>query len=502
MSRSRRRRTAAALALAALALSKGVAVSLFVPPFQAPDEPYHFDHVQALAEAGAAPRPDARCRAAPMFSPEVRAAVRELLQGVVFHPEVPVPPPARLSVPTSPGSRATTGCGPASIYPPVWYATAAVAYRAAYGATLLGRLLAVRWSSVAWSCLVAVAALWAGLLALGRLRDAVLYAMLVTLQPMAGVFAGVANSEVASLACSALALLAIARASRSAAPARTLVLLAGVLSVGVLGKPGFVLALPAFAALTALAVRRRARHPLALAAAVFAPAVAVAAAFALSGGERTGLYREIPTGGTLAQQLARHLAPGRLFDVWVEQYWGKLGWMDAQPGRGWYVALAAATVVAVAGVAAVRRHRTRELAIAGAVAAGTLVFVAALYGIAWRRGDLLWVEGRHVLVLFPAQAYVMARGLVALRRRLPRRVDPLAAFVVLVALADVAEAFAGARRFYGAPAWPALMRWQAAWDVPLLLPAAAVAAAITVLLLWWTTRPGRACGAGGLPASS
>src|SRR5512146_2027137 len=163
MSRGARRRLVAAAGLAILAATKGIAFSLLVPPFHGPDEPLHFDYVQALAENQTLPPPEVACRG-PMFSPEVRAAVVQIVNGVAFHPDVPVPLPATLDLPTGPGSRATAGCGPASIYPPLWYATGALAYGAAGDRPLLQRLLVVRWVSVAWGVAVVLAALALGLL--------------------------------------------------------------------------------------------------------------------------------------------------------------------------------------------------------------------------------------------------------------------------------------------------------------------------------------------------
>ncbi len=471
-----------------LALAKGLFLSLLEPPFHGPDEPYHFDHAQAIAEGGRLPPPALDCRG-PMFSEEVRAAVQSTVQGVAFHPEARLPPRDGLHWPTGPAARTTTGCGPAAIYPPLWYAAAAAAYRFAGDRPLQQRLLATRWVSVAWSGVAALAALALGILLVGPLRRALLFAVLVVLQPMAGVMNALANSESAALACAAVAFAALAAIHRRVAPRAARAVLSCALALGVLSKPGFALACPLLAALAFLALRRR-RHPLLETTALFAPAALALAAFELLGPARLGLHHEIEASGSLRDQLLhRVLAPKRLFDVWVEQVWMKHGWMDINVPRPLYLLLALATVLAAAGLYRVRLHRRRERAIALSVGGGSMLMVLALYGVAWQRGDLLWVQGRYVLVLFPAYAYLLYRGLSALSGG-PRLAW---AFGMLLALVNVAGAATAMRRFYGHGASSTLAGWQAGWGVPLLAPSGAVALALALLLLglgaWPRRRP-------------
>ncbi len=159
-----------------------------------------------------------------------------------------------------------------------------------------------------------------------------------------------------------------------------------------------------------------------------------------------------------------------------------------------YVAIASVIALAAAGYALPMRHGARDRAIAVAVAAGTALLVTMLYAIAWRRGDLLWVQGRYALVLFPAHLYVIARGLGAWRRFLPRSVDPLALFTTLLVLLHATGAVAALRRFYGAGpgGHTALLRgWESAWGAPLLVPSAAIAVVLALALIAWSAKPRR-----------
>jgi hypothetical protein len=111
-----------------LALARGVLLAGLIPPMNGPDEPAHYDYVQRLGEGRHLPVNTPDCA---WYSAENRALTAALNEPIKFRPQRPMPPLSAFRVPDREdrASRATTGCGPAGHYPPVYYASAAAAYR-------------------------------------------------------------------------------------------------------------------------------------------------------------------------------------------------------------------------------------------------------------------------------------------------------------------------------------------------------------------------------------
>ncbi len=72
----------AALLLVGVALVRGALVALVIPPFHGADEQAHFDYAERLLEARALPEPYP-CQE---YSPELRAALHQLVEPINFHP--------------------------------------------------------------------------------------------------------------------------------------------------------------------------------------------------------------------------------------------------------------------------------------------------------------------------------------------------------------------------------------------------------------------------------
>lgn len=164
------------LALIMLAyVAAGVQYARLTPPWQAPDEPAHFNYVRYVAEQGALP----------------------VLQVGDF-------PHQYLARFTNPKNTPTMSIDPLRYeawQPPLYYLLAAVVYRAAGGATTAGQLLALRLFSVALGALlIAVAYRAVAALAPGRTWLALASAAFLAAVPMhVATTAAVNNDTLAEL---------------------------------------------------------------------------------------------------------------------------------------------------------------------------------------------------------------------------------------------------------------------------------------------------------------
>jgi hypothetical protein len=453
-------RPAAHLGLAlivALPLTRGLLLAGFVPPFQGTDEPAHADYVQRLAETRHLPDAHFYCAA---YSEESRSLDRALGLPIKFRAERPVPPLAAYTPPSpaDPAARATSGCGASSTYPPLYYATAAVAWEAVHDAPFLTRLFAARLASVAWGVLTAIFAYFAGLWWFGSRRDALLLGVIVPAQPMVAFLSSVVNKDAAVFACAAAAFAGIAALQRDASLRRTrLLLLALSTLAGVLSNPSFTVHLPAIAgcAVFALGIRRRAAWT--SVAAALAPAAI--AQFAWSAYTRDAA-RELVGGATIDisawEWLSNHVfVLQRQWSVWGrQQYWLSWGWLDTDVASGYYVALAAIVALAALGFAVTWRSLSpRDRALAVAAAGASVAGIVALHGIELqylRASGMEFLQGRYILPLFPLQAAALVTGLRALGRRAGAMLDGAWAFAALLLVVNVAGLLRGLVRWYGA----------------------------------------------------
>src|SRR5207237_1411078 len=242
--------------VACLAVVRGVLLAGLTPPLNGPDEPAHFDYVQRLAEDFRLPVPKSVCAG---YSLENRFLTATLNEPIKFRPERPMPPLSAFVPPDpdQPSSRATTGCGPASTYPPLYYATAAAAYRLEHQAPYLQRLFAARLASVGWGIVTACFAFLLGIAWSGRVRDGALLGVIIAAQPMIAHLSAVVNNDAAMVAWATGAFAAVALMSREGGSRRAFVLFVISTMAGALSKPLFAFILPILGLAVAVALGPR-----------------------------------------------------------------------------------------------------------------------------------------------------------------------------------------------------------------------------------------------------
>ena len=237
----RRRIPVAGRWIALIACLNAVAWSLIVPPFQVPDETAHFYYAQYLAETGELPVQTPENR---WFSEDIGAVLA--VQGfyaVIGRSDTPVPAldadKAALQEAQRPGlDRVGHGdAATASNNPPLYYLVQDVAYAAARGADVTGRLAIMR----------LVSALMAGLTTLCVylfLREVLprsplswaVGGLAAGLQPTFAFMSSGVNNDVGLYLVSAALLLALARLFRRGLTLRRAAAVGALLGLGVLVK--------------------------------------------------------------------------------------------------------------------------------------------------------------------------------------------------------------------------------------------------------------------------
>ncbi|HET9595929.1 MAG TPA: DUF2142 domain-containing protein [Anaeromyxobacteraceae bacterium] len=445
--------------LAVAALVRGAFLAGFVPPFHGPDEPAHMDYVQRIAEHGRLPELRIHCQA---YSLEARALWDAAVKPIVFKPDRKLPDLGHPAPdPLDPRSRATTGCGPAATYPPLYYASAVPAYLARADAPFLERLFAVRLVSVAWGAAAVWALYLAGAWWFRSRRAGLLVGILGVVQPMLGFLSSVVNSDAALFACAAASFAALAVARRRPSARGPLVALGIATVAGVLSKPTFSIYLPVLGAACVAALGVRARRSWARAAAAIAPAALTAALW--SWYVRPAALEVIanPAGQLsksgldlgLRAYLRRFVFDSELFyAIWNRMYWMTWGWVDTNLDPAWYHLLFASVALAGAGVLLgwrTLRARDRGLVVLGAVAtAYAIVVMYLLEFLVMRSNGLSFVQGRYLLPLFPVHAAMLLCGYRALGARLSPLLDPAWAFVLTLVVVDLAALMRVLTRFY------------------------------------------------------
>jgi 4-amino-4-deoxy-L-arabinose transferase-like glycosyltransferase len=440
--------------VAALALARGVLVASFTPPFVAPDEPAHFDYVQRLAEYGRLPQFGAL--ACDRFSAEGKALEAGATVSIAFRPDRPFPPLASLGLPdpSDPTSRATTGCGPAAHYAPVYYGSGALGYRAFENGSLLQRVFGARLASVAWGVLTAAFAYLAGWWWFGRSRDALLLGIVTVSQPVLGFFSSVVNNDAALFAGSAASFAAVAWSRRRKESRAPLLLLAAAAAVGVLSKPTLALFLPVLAACSVCALGPERRRSWRWTALALAPAALGAAAWSVF--VRTAMRnmagtspRHLPWWNFLNDSV---LHGERLHRIWVEQYWMTWGWLDTQLAEPYYRAIVLCLSLSFLGiVVGWRRFQPHERRLIVLTAACTTYALVVLYAIereVLRRHGMPFVQGRYLLPLLPMHATVIVTGLRALSQKLTAALDAAWLFAAVLIVVDAAAIARTLVRYY------------------------------------------------------
>ena len=437
-----------ALLAGAVFVARQILLAGLTPALHAPDEQAHFDYAQHLAERRALPV----CAAnqlgvsAGAFSPEVTALLTLRVNPIVFHAELPLPSPAAPPLPEGPGARETSGCNYVSIYPPLYYAVAALGYRAASAGTLYQRIFAARLTGLFWGLATVLSAFAAGALLRGRSGDGLLVALAVGLHPMASFLFAAVNNDTAAIACASAAIACLSWLWRRPASVAPLAALAVCATAGALSKPTFLLVLPWIAAAALVIVgARRAVSWLRIAIAL-APAIAFAVLW--TWWMRDAYSARIAGAGhalSLASYLRAQLAhPQRLFFVWIQLYWMGWGWVDVLLRKPAYVLVS--IVLAAAGVGGMFKLRSgsrpeRFVLVAGAVTTAGLV--ATLHLLEWRvmqRGEVAFIQGRYALTLLVPHALMLLVGLRGLGERLRLHFDAAWIAVPLLVALDVAAA--------------------------------------------------------------
>jgi hypothetical protein len=248
------------LAVAAVAVLNAAAWSLITPAFQVPDEVAHVAYVQSLGESG---KPPANPPALTLSTEQATVmkdtgfggvpAVTSRAAGWSQQPKHDLS--VDLARPLS--RRLTISAGEAEPEPPLYYALEAIPYRAAHSATLLDRMMLMRFCS---ALLAGVTALLCFLFVRECLPARpwawTVGGLGVALVPMLGFIAGGVNPDALLYALSAALLLCVARAWRRGVTTRLALGIGALIAAGMLTKVNFYGFVPGALLGLALAARR------------------------------------------------------------------------------------------------------------------------------------------------------------------------------------------------------------------------------------------------------
>jgi len=463
----------AVLIIALAAMLNGVAWSLLAPPLQAFDEPVHVYYAQRLAVTGTVPRPIPGT----VLPDEMIAVVDHLrVYDVAGNPEAHPPwteaedkaLDRRL---TADLDRISDGAdGGVGVYPPLYYAAGALAYKATPTESLLDRMAVMRLVSCALAALTALFVCLFVRELLPRPEWAWRTAGVVAaFQPTFGFLSGVFNPDMGASAAAAALFYGLARAFRRGLTPRLAALIGLALAAGFLCKLALAGLVPG-AVLAVVLLARRSRAWRAVGAFAAAAAVPVAAYVTLNltvwdrpallgssapslanapaagappGGSESSSYLVeafvytwqvfLPRLPSMTDRAAGWPAWDRYFEGWV----GRFGWGDYEFGA--WVDAAAALVLAIllaASMALALRHgqafaarRTEWLSYA-VLCLGLLALLSySGYDYVIRTGGGAFEQGRYMLPLHGLYAALVAAGL----RGLGVRVGPVAAAVLVVA---------------------------------------------------------------------
>jgi Predicted membrane protein (DUF2142) len=449
--RALRRMPAVGWSILAIGALNALAWSLITPPLQVPDEETHVAYAQQIGEAG---RPPVN-RGEKDLSPELTATTVAARFGWLGAPRAipalwsPLQERQLQRVLHTRLPRHINGdAGASDPEPPLYYALESIPYRLASRATLLDRMMAMR----------GLSALMGGLTALlmflfvreclpGRAWAWTVGGVGAAFVPLFGFVSGGVNPDALLFAVSAAVFLSLARAFRRGLTMRRAVLVGALLAVGAVTKINFYGLVPGAIAALVLAARVSEGAWNARAAKLAATALAVAVVpFALLMlldalvWERAFILARTPSAapqdhGGLGSQLSYlwqvylPRLPGQAvafpelsppYDLWVEGFLGRFGWLTVTYPP-WAYRLGAGALAAVVLLAsralvlerAVVRRRAPELAGYALMAASLLLLIGMVALRGWAPGVKGAVQGRYVLpllALFAALLALAARG--------------------------------------------------------------------------------------------
>ncbi len=448
----------------------GVAWSVLIPPLQAFDEPVHVYYAERLAITGTVPRPILGS-----VLPDEELAVMDALRVADVAGDPRAKPPWTEAEDHALDRRLAGGLnrrsdgadGGVGVYPPLYYAAGAFAFKATPTASLLDRMAVMR----LLSCLLAgVSALFVCLFA-RELVPSPRWASqaagaVAAFQPLFGFMSGVFNPDLGVIAASSALFYLLARAFRRGLTPRLGALIGLALAAGFLSKLAMAGLIPGAALAVALAARRsRAWRGAVTAAVAAALPVAVYAMLnvtvwdrpALVGSAAPGVSSGGSTGGggpasgfSFREALSyvwqdylpplpfmHDMTPGfPLWDRYFKGWVGRFGWGDY--GFGTWVDAGVAAVLLVLLVAAVAHVLGRREAFAArwadwvsyAAMTSGLLFLLGYTGYDYfKRTGAGFEQGRYLLPLLPLYAALVAAGL----RGLGARAGPAVAAALVVA---------------------------------------------------------------------
>ncbi len=391
--------------LAALYLVYGACAILFLatrmPPFQNPDELAHFQRAAQIADGTLlarrftrpGPNGEAEVTAGGLGDPAVWLVYADF-QPMLFHPEVKIRPESFLRpIPWS-GQRHPQSFPNTAIYPPLFYAPAAlgIAVGQAAGLTVIQTLVAARMATG----FVALGIGAAAIAAAGWVAPLLFGAMTL---PMALMLMASTSQDALMVAFAALAGALLHRTMQGQGDHRTRLLTASAIGL-------IAMARPPYAALGCLVLVMPGGTLIWRLAAMGSAFAAAAAWLALAASAMTNIGA--PDGADPAAQLAFLMAhPWVVFSIavntiavhgidYVQGFIGQIGWYDTSlPSL--YVKSAAGLLIVATGVHTIagkgdgRGTLTRAGKVAGLTLAGAGVFGALWLG--WSRPGTLIVEG-------------------------------------------------------------------------------------------------------------
>ena len=444
----------------------GVCWAMLTPPWQSPDAFSHYSYLESLATRLSIPGRGGY--------PESSSSVQAADVGLGAHeiqwssPEAkPVWNAAAASATRARSARLSRSDGggltPSATYPPLYYATALLAYYAGTGGDEFDRLNLVQlWGVVLLLATVIGAWLLAGEVFGRRPLLQLLTAAVAGLQPMSTFISTSVSPDALLLALWTFTLWAGCRVIKRGAVERDVTLLSALTAAGILTKQTGYALVPAVALAIWLGWRRRPDAERGGAArvlgrAVMVPALVVVGWLVIEQSLHHAALSTTPQTGALAQSPATFLLhffdylwqfylprlPGQelyqvpslgllpwprqlfglpLWNVWIREGWGVFGWVDVYM-PGWiYGVLAAVTATVVFGVgAAIVRFRDRlRLSLVAYFGVVTLSLLAVLHVVEYqdlRSGLGPFIQGRYVLPLVS----LFGLGAAVIVARLPLR---------------------------------------------------------------------------------
>lgn len=395
-------------ALLALTIAQGLLYGLLTPPWQAPDEPGHFEYAWTMAQVGRIPRPE---DASPEFERELLLSLYEHHYGHFIGRPLPASPPERLSdlPPTVfAGQGRTLLWGRFSL----GYVPPALMIALAPNADLVTQLYLARLSSVLLTAAIVILA-WMTFHTIQPDRPALnaLAAALIALIPQHAFINSAVNDATLAELLASLAIYGWVRIfARGADIAAIACVILGT-ALGLFAKATAYFLVPAGAILaTLLLIRRSRRAPWRRLAFGAVGALLLAAALVLLAPIRD---RALAAGSP--QIYWRDVRGYSLLDglrVTYESFWATFGWMALPVAAGWYTAIGIVTAAALVGWVAVRGQAPRGPMLVCWITLSTALVAFIVGGLLTQ--PYYWIQGRYLFAVIVPFAFLLLNGVARL----------------------------------------------------------------------------------------